>query len=154
MSQQKPILLHRLLKIFAKWLGLGVAAGALLSSAPLAAQTLAYRPSDGAPAAWREFALLVKSRLQEWLARDDDEAARHFRTSLDAHSKADRAPTIVARIWVTADGKIERAEFDGLEVADAVELRAILAQKNIGAPPPADMMQPLHLKLSLQGGKN
>lgn len=147
--------LLRSLKTFAKRLGLGMAAaGALAPAGPAAAQTAAYRPSDGVPAAWRDFALLVKSRLQDWLAQDD-EPVLHFRASLDAHSKSDRgAPTIVARVWIMADGKVERAEFDGLEAADAVELRAILAQKNVGAAPPADMMQPLHLRLSLQGKKD
>jgi hypothetical protein len=148
MSQNKQMRSYRSLTTIARWLGLGLAAGALVSSEPAtAAQELAYRPSEGVPVAWTEFARRVKGRLEEWIAQDD-EPARHFRASLDAYSKTDRAAAIVARLWIAANGKIERVEFDGLDAKDAVELRAILVQKDMGVAPPVDMIQPLHLKLS------
>ena len=150
MSRNKPMRSYRSLTALARRLGLGFAAGALVFSEPAtAAQEPVYRPSEGAPTAWTQFARRVKGKLEEWLAQDD-ERALHFRASLDAYSKTARA-AIVARLWVGANGQIERIEFDGLGAKDAVELRAILAQKNTGAVPPVDMNQPLHLKLSTPG---
>lgn len=151
MSQHKSPRPAGWLKSFAQRLGLGIAAaGALVPAGPVTGQTIAYRSSEDAPPAWREFALLVKTRLQDWLARDD-EAIRRFMASLEARSKGRDAPaTIALRIWVTADGQIERAEFDGLDSQSAVELRSLLARKDIGAKPPGDLMQPLHLRVALQ----
>jgi hypothetical protein len=49
-----------------------------------------------------------------------------------------------------ADGKVNRVEFDGIDDPDAInELRALLIDGNVGAPPP-EMLQPLHLRLSLR----
>jgi hypothetical protein len=47
------------------------------------------------------------------------------------------------------DGKIERVESDGLDPVAAISLRALLAGEGVGVPP-SDMLQPLHLRLTLR----
>jgi hypothetical protein len=122
-----------------------VAAGVLAS-----AEASAFKASNDAPAAWRDYSALVKSRVQDWLS-GEDEAARRLRASLDGRGQQSGATTrFIARLWFLADGEVARAEFAGVDAAAVVELRALLLHRRIGAPPPADMLQPLHLQLSLQ----
>jgi hypothetical protein len=115
------------------------------------AQDTAYRSASAAPVSWQEFAKLVQTRFQQRFAADD-EGARKFRDYLTKRA-ADGSATPLkpsVRVWVLPDGKLERLEFDGLDDDDvAVTLRAILMRGDIGAPP-QDMLQPLHLRLSLQ----
>jgi hypothetical protein len=127
-----------------------VAAGSV--TALFAAPTESFLPSDSAPAQWTRYASLVRSRVQDWLSADD-ERTRRLRASIEAHSQSRGAATpFVARLWFLDDGEISRAEFEGIAEADIVDLRALLASRKVGAPPPADMLQPLRLKLSLQVG--
>lgn len=150
MTSQGFSSLRRLGGAFARRLGLGVATAGIFLPGAASPQTAVYRPSDGAPAAWREFALLVQARVQDWLA-GEDQAARGFRASLETRKEGGGATTtVVARLWIKADGKIERADFDGLEAPQAAELRTLLTQKNVEAAPPLDMLQPLHLKFALR----
>ncbi|MBY6239913.1 hypothetical protein [Methylosinus sp. Sm6] len=125
---------------------LAIAAAGILAGAP----AVAFKSPADAPAAWRDYAALVKSRVQDWLS-GDDEPAKRLRASLDARAPERGAATrFVARLWFLADGEVTRAEFEGVEAAAAVELRALVLHRRIGAPPPADMAQPMHLQLSLQ----
>lgn len=115
-------------------------------SIPAGAQGTTYLRSTDAPVAWREFALVVKERLQAWLAQEDD-PIRRFRASLEGRG----TQTLVARVWVLENGEIARVEFDGASPSGAAELRPFLMRKSVGATPPADLLQPLHLALSVQG---
>jgi hypothetical protein len=56
---------------------------------------------------------------------------------------------VIARVWVSRDGKIERLDFDGLDDATARELRTLVSKDDVGQPPP-DMLQPIQLRLSLR----
>lgn len=113
---------------------------------PAASQSTTYVRSADAPIAWREFALIVRERLQAWLAQDED-PVRRFRASLEERG----ITTLAARVWLLANGEIARVEFDGVAASGAAELAPFLARRAIGAAPPADLLQPLHLALSLQG---
>lgn len=151
MSKQKRSPLARLAGALAKWLGSGVVATGALLPGPAPTQAAAYRSLEGAPAAWLNYASLVQRRVQDWLGQDD-EPGRRLRASLEARSQQQGAtPSFIARLWILANGKIERADFEGIDVAEAVALRALFAGRDVGEPPPADMSQPLHLKLSLRG---
>jgi hypothetical protein len=130
----------------------GVATGVLASvwtgAFVAAAQDLGYRSAAAAPVAWLTFAKELQGRFEQRLASDDDGARR----IQDAMGKDDKKSTesVVVRTWVSPGGKIERLEFDGLDNADvAVTLRALLAGVTVGVPP-QDMLQPLHLRLSLR----
>lgn len=112
------------------------------------AQQLDYRPAAEAPAAWRAFAAELQTRLQERLA-NDDEATRRFHAFMEQNNKS-AITSVTVRTWVAQNGRIERIEFDSIDDATVtVNLRALLADTSVSAPP-ADMLQPLRLRLGLQ----
>lgn len=132
---------------------LGAATGLLSGAAgtgpaSAVAQGVDYRSAAAAPAAWREFATQLQGRFQQRLAADDA-GARKFQDFM-AKRDANAAPlALVVRTWVLPNGKVEQIEFDGLDDDDVVvNLRALIATVDASAPPP-DMLQPLHLRLSL-----
>ena len=132
---------------------LGVATG-LVAAAPFSlarAQNADFRPAAAAPAAWQGFALELLSRFQQRLG-SDDEAAQRLQEALATREKRS-AQTLVVRTWIAPSGMIERLEFDGIDEADvAVNLRALLTSVVLSRPP-ADMLQPLHLRLSPRTGE-
>ncbi len=101
------------------------------------------------PPAWQEFASRLQNRFQEQLADDDDEV-RGIQDDLAERAAAGgTTPAITVRAWILPDGKIERLECNGLDDASAVALKSLLTRVDAGTPP-ADMLQPLHLRLSLR----
>ncbi|MBB5051847.1 MULTISPECIES: hypothetical protein [Afipia] len=130
---------------------LGALTGVIASAAtpsPAAAQGTAYRSAASAPATWQNFAGELKGSFENRLA-GDAAAARRLHEALAKHDKHS-SETLVVRSWVTSAGKIERLEFDGIDDVDIiVGLRALLASVVV-SPPPADMLQPLHLHLSVR----
>lgn len=116
------------------------------------AQNLDYRSPNAVPAAWTRYAQLVQYRFKEWLAADDEVAYR-FHLFLENRAVGEDTPpaALVVKVWIAKDGAVQRVEFPSLQNQQAdADLRAILTQGNIGEPPPADLLQPLHLKLALQ----
>jgi len=142
-------LFRRWLRWTAKSLGITVGASVALTSLPSAAQDVGYRASETAPIAWREFALKVRARFHERLSADD-EVMREFHRRLEEKVAATRdAQFVTLRVWVTPAGSVEYLEADGLDNDMTVSLRGILIRQEIGLRPPPDLLQPLHLKLSL-----
>jgi hypothetical protein len=136
-----------------RWLGpatglLGAGLGA--GTATVAAQQSDYRAAAAAPAAWQQFAKQLQDRFQQRLAVDD-EATRRFQDDMAKRAGAAQATpaSVIARTWILPDGKIERIEFDGLDSAVAVNLRALLSRGDVGVPP-SEMLQPVLLRLSLR----
>jgi hypothetical protein len=118
---------------------------------PVSAEILEFRDPTKAPPSWVQFARLVRYRFEEWIAADDAIAAR-FRVYLKVHKgKSDGPPaTLTVRVWVNPDGTIDRVSFPEFADAGATkDLRTILIRGNIGEAPPAEMLQPIHLRLSL-----
>lgn len=126
-------------------------AGIAASKPPVAAENGNYRPATAAPESWQVFASQLQAQFEQRLAGDDDKA-RHFQDYLTKRSQEPGVPpmAVVLRTWVLADGSVSRVEFTGIDDREAVdELRALLVNGNVGAPPP-EMLQPLHLRLSLR----
>jgi len=118
---------------------------------PTVAQNLEFRDPNSVPPSWVQFAKLVKYRFEEWIAADEPVAAR-FRVYLKAAAGTSDGPpaSLMVRAWVNADGTIARVAFPAFGDAGATDdLRTILMHGNIGEPPPPDMLQPLHLRFSL-----
>ncbi|HEY8064502.1 MAG TPA: hypothetical protein VIF40_07195 [Methylosinus sp.] len=133
-----------------KRLGLAIVAASASLQGAAPTQAAVYHTADSAPAVWRDYAVLVGRRVQDWLGQDGEQTLR-LRMFQEALSQQSVAPsTILVRLWILANGTVERVELEGYDPADAEALRALLARQEVGAPPPADMPQPLHLKLSLQ----
>lgn len=126
-------------------------AGAALFAAPAAsAQSEAFRAAADVPKAWTDFAagLRVKS---ETVLRSDDPAARRLQAALEDLRKAnaDQPPLRVGvRLWVGTDGRVTRVSFGRVSEEVNADLTALLMGVMPG-PPPSGMLQPVHLKLSL-----
>lgn len=134
---------------------LGAAAGLLTAgfasdSSSVAAQTGNYRSAREVPAAWQDFAKQLQARLEQRIVADD-ERARHFQDYMARRRDAASTAPVSFRLrtWILANGKVERLEFEGVDNDIVVALRALLINGEVGAPPP-DMLQPLHLRLSLR----
>jgi hypothetical protein len=140
-----------------RWLGMVAGCAGLLASGNLApsgnaalAQAGGYRSSKDAPPSWKDFALKLRARLQERLT-DDDDATLRLRRFVEARGMAQASDqTVVAKVWVTSTGSIERIELDGIDQEIAVALRDVLARARVEIAPPPDMLQPLHLRLLLR----
>lgn len=123
--------------------------GAMLAAGAGATATSVQVP---VPAHWARYAALASGELQHRLSDAGGELVTRLHAWLEQPQvAAAQAEPWVVRIWISAQGGIERAEFQtlGSPQADA-DLRALLAAKPLSAPPPADMRQPLVLGLSLR----
>jgi hypothetical protein len=121
-----------------------------LGVSTVVAQPEIYRSAGQVPGAWREFALQLQSKFVQRLASDQD-AVRSLAKEMSAGAEAAgaEARAVTLRAWVLPDGKVARLEFDGLEPAMTAALRTLLIKVDAGSPP-ADMLQPVHLRLSLR----
>lgn len=143
----RPASIVRILILFARYVGVALGLGAM-GVAPAPAQNAGYLPSHAAPESWRRYALLAQRQLRDRLAVEDD-------TTQDVRKRLQRAVpssiqlAIVASLWVAPDGRIDRVEVEGVDEEARRALSRILSDERLAAAPPADMLQPLRLKLSL-----
>jgi hypothetical protein len=109
-----------------------------------------YRSATAAPETWQAFSRHLQEHFERRLAGDDAKA-RHFQDYMASlQGSGGSALNFVLRTWVGSDGKVDRVEFDGIDDPNAInDLRALLVNGDVGAPPP-EMLQPLHLRLSLR----
>jgi hypothetical protein len=122
-----------------------------LSTVPAWSQGADYREAAKAPPHWIQFAKLVKYRFEDWIGADEAIANR-FRAYIREHAgKEDGPPQMLeVRAWLNPDGTVERVSFPSLNDPQADEdLRTILKRGNVGEAPPPEMLQPLHLRFSL-----
>jgi hypothetical protein len=136
-----------------RWLGAAtgvVGAGLGTGAASVVAQQSDYQSAAAAPVAWQQFAKQLQDLFQQRLAADE-EGARRIQDDMAKRAGAANATpaSVIARTWILPDGKVERMEFDGLDPDVAVDLRTLLARGDVGVPP-SDMLQPVHLRLSLR----
>jgi hypothetical protein len=146
-----PRIASRLMWLVAGCLGAWPLLGWSAAPSPALAQSLNYRAPDAVPASWTRYAQLVQYRFGQWLSADDAVAYR-FHLFLENRVVADDAPPamLVVQAWIDKDGNVARVVFPPLkdQQADA-DLHTILVRGNIGEPPPPDLLQPLHLRVSL-----
>ncbi|HTH98408.1 MAG TPA: hypothetical protein VL574_13400 [Stellaceae bacterium] len=118
----------------------------------MAAPNLDYRQPDAVPSSWLRYAQLVQYRFKELLAADNEVAYRFHLFLENRTVNADAPPDqLIVKVWVAHNGKVQKIEFPSLHDAQAdKDLHAILGRGNIGEAPPADMLQPIHLRLQLQ----
>ncbi len=125
--------------------GLGVMIVTLSPIAP--AQT-------AVPQHWISYAQLTSNQFQEWLSDGSSDLVVRLHAWLEKRETNDRlmgaSVPVIARVWITREGWVERVEFDSLGDAQAAaDLRALLSRKPLPEPPPPDMRQPLVLQLTL-----
>ena len=123
------------------WRPLATLFGALaLGSASVSAQE--------APAHWMAYAAAVGGQLQQRLQQEQDPQAQRVLEWMQAHP--DTPTPLPVSVWIAADGRISKLEFDSLgDPQIDADLRATLQSAPLQAAPPADMRQPLRLGLLL-----
>ena len=106
------------------------------------------------PQTWIAYAQIVGEQFQRSLEAYDDTAneLHAFLEDRMQHAPADTIPSMVTvRAWIGNDGAVTRVAFDSLGDAQADnDLRALLMAHAIGVSPPADMRQPLRVRLVLE----
>ncbi len=137
--------LRRLMTVF-----VSTGAALALASNGQAQQQSSFRPSAGVPKAWIEFAGDLRGKA-ETLLRSDDPLARRLQAALDeVRNDGDKQLLQVAvRVWIARDGRVERVYFGSISETIDPDLKSLLLRVATAAPP-ADMLQPVHLKLSLK----
>lgn len=106
------------------------------------------------PQHWLDYAQATSEQFQAWLSDDSSDLVVRLHAWLEQRDTNDRlmgtSMPVITRVWISAQGWVERVEFESLgdPQADA-DLRALLSRKPLSAPPPADMRQPLVLQLKL-----
>jgi hypothetical protein len=106
------------------------------------------------PQPWLNYARLTSQQFQASLEADDNAANQLHQFLEDRVMKPkgeEPAPAIVIRAWIATDGTVSRVEFRSLgnPAADAI-LRRLLTRHPISVPPPADMPQPLRVRLHIE----
>lgn len=125
---------------------------ACAQTADAAASVASWAPSS-VPQAWLRYAQLVSTQFQTSLEADND-ASKQLHQYLEeriGNATADAPPpAIVVRAWIGESGAVSKLQFDSLgnDAADAA-LRTLLIEHVLPEPPPADMLQPLRVRLRL-----
>lgn len=125
--------------------------------------------ADAAPQAWVSYAQRVSERLQSALS-GDAETAQRFSVFFDQWVAADAPagsasgtvsageppaagaalPTLKVRVWLDRTGHVTQVGFDEAAIGDdraVADLRALLLQQSVDAPPPRAMKQPVVIRL-------
>jgi hypothetical protein len=114
----------------------------------------AHAQTPNVPQAWVAYAQLVGEQFQHSLEGYDATASELHAYLEDRmqHSPPETIPSMVdVRAWIGADGSVTRVAFASFGDAQADDdLRAVLMAYAIGVPPPADMRQPLRVRLVLE----
>lgn len=109
---------------------------------------LCLRPAQAAPAHWIRYATLASHQLEDRLSNGEEPEVALLQSWLENTQDFDGA--VVVQIWISSNGQISKAEFPPLTRAQANEaLHYLLLSTHLSEPPPADMQQPLRLRLSL-----
>lgn len=125
-----------------------VVLGLSAERAPAAAQSVPYRAASEAPAAWRDYAQRLQGVFQQQVDADT-ETSRWIAEYAAGRERDGKSMAYVVSATILPDGKIDRVAFDGMAPELADRVRPLLASANAGAPP-ADMLQPLRLRLQLR----
>ena len=103
-----------------------------------------------APAHWVAYARQAGTTLQARLSEDAGELVTRLHAHLAQRADHPVPGPVMVQVWISGQGREERSAFDSLGSTQAdADLRALLASRPL-PPPPADMRQPLVLRLRLQ----
>jgi hypothetical protein len=134
------------------WRGLlhllgSVGLGLAVSSSPVSAQT-APPPQN-----WISYAQLASNQFEGWLSDPENDTVQRLHAWMQQRMLQDGeplSPSLITRVWVAADGRVNRVDFATLGNAQAdADLRTLLTEQALSEPPPPDMRQPMVLQLTL-----
>lgn len=126
--------------------------GAGISAATLSpAQPSTYLE---APQHWIRYANLAGHQLQDALSDSTNERVLRLHTwghgRLLRDGQVASRPSLIVKVWVGINGRVERVVFDPVGDAQADEdLLSVLMTHRLSEPPPRDMRQPMVLQLTL-----
>ena len=126
-------------------------ASCMLVLAPSDTRAVEFRRPDEVPPSWLQFSKLVKYRFEEWL-RVDDPIADRLRVYIRVHAGRwdGPPPMMTVRAWINRDGSVAKVSFPDLKDPGATkDLHALLTGGSVGEGPPAEMLQPIQLRFSL-----
>jgi hypothetical protein len=141
----------------ARWLGVAASAlavtvggrGSITEAATDAeGKSVETSAATPVPAAWQDFAKSLQRQIQDRLASNSDAALRFYDEMARMAVETKPAPSVLIRVWIMSDGKLERIEIDGLPSGQAS--RDLIAAVGGVDRPPSDMPQPVRLRLSLR----
>ncbi|MTD92721.1 hypothetical protein GIW81_00035 [Hyphomicrobium sp. xq] len=136
---------------YAQWVTYTLASAILAAGYGPAMPQQPSKSAAEAPLAWREFSARLKAECEKTL-QADDETARRLQATLETlrASSPDQAPLrVLVSVWVGGVGDVDRISFQPLPTEQAsADLKTLLSRATPGAPP-ADMLQPVRLMLSL-----
>lgn len=112
-----------------------------------------FRAPHDAPLEWRQFASRLRSQLHARLSADENAIRKLNRLVEQRGATEPRILSILAKVWVSPAGAVERLRFEALDDETADSLRAVLLGSDMHAMPPADMLQPVSIKLSFEWAK-
>lgn len=124
-----------------------------IAYAPTASAADQFLNAGDAPPAWTAFASRLKIACEKELGADNDVSRRlnDRLTKIQASAVPGSDPMRVAvKIWVASAGAIDRVSFAPLSDGEATsDLQIILRRAKPGVPP-ADLLQPVQLSISLK----
>jgi hypothetical protein len=127
--------------------GLGLAVSS--SPSPAMAQSAAQQP----PQSWISYAQLTSNQFEGWLSDPDNDTVQRLHAWMQERMLQEGQPLpppLITRVWVAADGRVNRVDFASLGNAQAdTDLRTLLTAQPLSEPPPPDMRQPMVLQLTL-----
>lgn len=143
-SSTRRGLWHRLLRSLG--IGLGMAAAAV--------PALAQAPASPVPQHWISYANLASNQLGVALSDPANVTVVLLHAWMQERMLKEGQPVppvpLVVRLWVAANGQVERSTFSSLGDAQADDyLRSLLMAQTLSEPPPRDMRQPMVLQLTL-----
>ncbi|MDH1291812.1 hypothetical protein N5C43_11140 [Comamonas terrigena] len=122
---------------------------------PVCAQT----DSQAVPGHWMAYAQWVGEQFQGRLGSQDSPAAMRLRDWMSVRQRvpvseqqgqARSAANLILQVWVAQTGKVARIELDSAEDGQVdADLWHLLAAEPLHNEPPADLLQPMVLELTL-----
>lgn len=121
-------------------------AASLAPGTPAHAQNIA--PAT-APVEWVRYAEASTAIVTTWLEESGEEAMRLRAYLTEVQATAGEAITIEIKLWIAADGAIERLDFEPFAHAQAsADLRHLIAGRRLAAPPKG-MLLPMRVGIQV-----
>lgn len=107
-----------------------------------------FAHADAVPSHWISYATLASQQLEDRLSNTEEAHVVQLQEWL--RKSQDVTRSVVVAIWIKPNGRVSQLEFAPLTNAAVNQaLHELLSSTEFSEPPPADMPQPLRLRLGL-----
>ena len=123
----------------------GIAAGLAAMLAPGAAAQAQRMTPSAAPVEWVQYAEISTATFRTWLEERGEVPSRLRPYLTEVQANAGEPIAIEIKLWIAADGTIDRIDFKPFAHAPAnADLRSLIVGRRL-APPPKDMLLPMRI---------